>query len=79
MALKGLTARQMQPFDAVQMKWVTANTVIRYYTLLPQALKYAVRTDFIPVNSMDKVYWSSKNSFQLDSLTGLKSTGCAPP
>ena len=63
-AFKGLTARQMKDFDAVQMKWMTANAVIRYYALLPQTLKYAVRIDFIPVNLEDKVDWSRKNSIQ---------------
>lgn len=62
--LKGLTARQIQDFYSAQMKRVKANTVIHYHALLHRALKYAVRTDLIPVNPADKVDRPRKNSFQ---------------
>ena len=62
--LKGLTARQIQDFYSAQMKRVKANTVIHYHALLHRALKYAVRTDLIPVNLADKVDRPRKNSFQ---------------
>ena len=62
--LKGLTARQIQDFYSAQMKRVKANTVIHYHALLHRALKYAVRTDLIPVNPADKVDRPRKNNFQ---------------
>ena len=62
--LKGLTAQQIQDFYSAQMKRVKANTVIHYHALLHRALKYAVRTDLIPVNPADKVDRPRKNSFQ---------------
>ena len=62
--LKGLTAADIQAFYMEQSKRVKANTVIHYHALLHRALKYAVRTDLIPVNPADKVDRPRKNSFQ---------------
>lgn len=61
--LKGLTPRDIQDFYLEQGKRVKANTVIHYHAVLHRALKYAVRTDLIPVNPVDKVDRPRKETF----------------
>lgn len=62
--LKGLTAADIQAFYMEQSKRVKANTVIHYHAVLHRALRYAVKTDLIPVNPADKVDRPRKNAYQ---------------
>ena len=62
--LKTLTARDIQDFYTEELKRVKPNTVIHYHAIIHRALKYAVRTDLIPVNPADKVDRPKKNGFQ---------------
>jgi len=62
--LKQLTAKDIQDFYTAQLKRVKPNTVIHYHAVIHRALKYAVKTDLIPVNPADKVDRPKKNSFQ---------------
>ena len=62
--LKGLTAADIQAFYMEQSKRVKANTVIHYHAVLHRALRYAVKTDLIPVNPADKVDRPRKSAYQ---------------
>ena len=62
--LTQLTAKDIQDFYTAQLKRVKPNTVIHYHAVIHRALKYAVKTDLIPVNPADKVDRPKKNSFQ---------------
>lgn len=62
--LMQLTAKDIQDFYTAQLKRVKPNTVIHYHAVIHRALKYAVKTDLIPVNPADKVDRPKKNSFQ---------------
>lgn len=62
--LRQLTAKQIQDFYTAQLKRVKPNTVIHYHAVIHRALKYAVKTDLIPMNPADKVDRPKKNSFQ---------------
>lgn len=62
--LKTITAKDIQAFYTVQLQRVKPNTVIHYHCVIHRALRYAVKTDLIPVNPADKVDRPKKNSFQ---------------
>lgn len=62
--LRGLTAADIQAFYMEQSKRVKANTVIHYHAVLHRALRYAVKTDLIPVNPADKVDRPRKSAYQ---------------
>ena len=62
--LKGLTAADIQAFYIEQSKRVKTNTVIHYHAVLHRALRYAVKTDLIPVNPADKVDRPRKSAYQ---------------
>ena len=62
--LRGLTAADIQAFYMEQSKRVKANTVIHYHAVLHRALRYAVKTDLIPVNPADKVDRPRNNAYQ---------------
>ncbi len=53
--LKELSASDIQDFYTDQLRRVGANSVIHYHAVIHRALKYAVRTDLIPVNPADKI------------------------
>lgn len=63
--LKELEARHIQSFYTEQLRRVKPNTVIHYHANIHSALKYAVRTDRIPVNPADKIDRPKKNDFSL--------------
>lgn len=63
LSLVGLQASDIQEFYLKQLERVSANTVIHYHAIIHKALKYAVKTDLIPVNPADKVDRPKKNSF----------------
>ena len=63
LTLIGVQASDIQEFYLQQLDRVSANTVIHYHALLHKALKYAVKTDLIPVNPVDKVDRPKKNAF----------------
>lgn len=63
LTLIGVQASDIQEFYLQQLERVSANTVIHYHALLHKALKYAVKTDLIPVNPVDKVDRPKKNAF----------------
>jgi integrase len=53
--LSGLHAKDIQDFYQLELKRVTACSVIHYHANIHKALKYAVKIDLIPVNPADKV------------------------
>ena len=61
--LVGLQASDIQEFYMQQLERVSPNTVIHYHAVIHKALKYAVKTDMIPVNPADKVERPKKNPF----------------
>ena len=61
--LRGLDAKHIQQFYTEELERVSPNTVIHYHANIHSALKYAVKTDLIPVNPADKVDRPKKNSF----------------
>ena len=61
--LKDLEARHIQRFYIEKLTAVKANTVIKYHANIYSALKYAVKTDRIPLNPADKVDRPKKNDF----------------
>lgn len=63
LTLIGVQASDIQEFYLQQLDRVSANTVIHYHALLHKALKYAVKTDLIPANPVDKVDRPKKNAF----------------
>ena len=62
--LSELTAADIQKFYLVQLEWVSANSVIHYHAIIHRAMKYAVKTDLIVSNPVDKVDRPKKNTFQ---------------
>lgn len=62
--LTGLQAVDIQMFYTAQLKRVSANTVIHYHAIIHRALKYAVKTDLIPLNPADKVERPKKQTFR---------------
>ena len=62
--LSELTAADIQKFYLVQLERVSANSVIHYHAIIHRAMKYAVKTDLIVSNPVDKVDRPKKNSFQ---------------
>ena len=67
--LKGLTAVDIQTFYVEQGKRAKPNTVIHYHALIHRALRYAVKTDLIPVNPADKVDRPRKIVYQASFYT----------
>ena len=63
LTLGGLQASDIQEFYLNQLKRVSPNTVIHYHAVIHKALRYAVKTDLIPVNPADKIDRPRKNSF----------------
>lgn len=61
--LKELEARHIQRFYIDKLAKVKPNTVIKYHANIYSALKYAVKTDRIPVNPADKIDRPKKNDF----------------
>jgi integrase len=53
--LSGLHAKDIQDFYQIELKRVTACSVIHYHANIHKALKYAVKIDLIPVNPADRV------------------------
>ena len=62
--LSEVAAKDIQQFYILQLDRVTANSVIHYHAVIHRAMKYAVRTDLIATNPVDKVDRPKKNSFQ---------------
>ncbi|MBQ8404995.1 MAG: tyrosine-type recombinase/integrase family protein [Clostridia bacterium] len=62
--LSELTAADIQKFYLLQLERVSANSVIHYHAVIHRAMKYAVKTDLIVSNPVDKVDRPKKNSFQ---------------
>ena len=62
-SLAGLQANDIQEFYLKQLERVSPNTVIHYHAVIHKALRYAVKTDLIPVNPADKIDRPKKNSF----------------
>ena len=62
--LSELTAADIQKFYLVQLERVSANSVIHYHAIIHRAMKYAVKTDLIVSNPVDKVDRPKKNTFQ---------------
>lgn len=65
----GLKLAEVQPqtiqrFYLKQLERVKPNSVIHYHAIIHRAFKYAVRTDLISVNPVDKVDRPKKNAFQ---------------
>ena len=64
LTLRELEARHLQMFYSEMLRRVTPNTVIHYHAVIHSALKYAVKTDMLIQNVVDKVDRPRKNSFQ---------------
>ena len=62
--LTEVTAADIQKFYLVQLERVSANSVIHYHAIIHRAMKYAVKTDLIIFNPVDKVDRPKKNEFQ---------------
>ena len=62
--LTEVTAADIQKFYLVQLERVSANSVIHYHAIIHRAMKYAVKTDLIISNPVDKVDRPKKNEFQ---------------
>ena len=62
--LTEVTAADIQKFYLVQLERVSANSVIHYHAIIHRAMKYAVKTDLIVSNPVDKVDRPKKNEFQ---------------
>jgi len=62
--LSEVTAADIQKFYLVQLERVSANSVIHYHAIIHRAMKYAVKTDLIISNPVDKVDRPKKNEFQ---------------
>lgn len=62
----------MQMFYSEMLRKVKPNTVIHYHAIIHSALKYAVKTDMLVQNVVDKVDRSKKNSFQPVFLSAEK-------
>lgn len=61
--LRELKASDIQDFYLEKLKHVSASSVIHYHSNIHKALKYAVKTDLIPVNPADKVDRPKKEKF----------------
>lgn len=61
--LRELKASDIQDFYLEKLKHVSASSVIHYHSNIHKALKYAVKTDLIPVNPADKVERPKKEKF----------------
>ena len=59
-----ISAKDIQQFYLVQLERVKPNSVIRYHAVIHRAMKYAVRTDLITSNPVDKVDRPKKNAYQ---------------
>lgn len=64
--LVDLNARDIQKLYTSELRRVSANTVIHYHAVIHRALKYAVKTDLIPVNPADKVDRPKKSAFRAE-------------
>lgn len=64
MKLNEVKASDIQAFYIKQLERVSANSVIHYHAIIHRAMKYAVKTDLIVANPVDKVDRPKKNSFQ---------------
>ena len=62
-ALKDLTARDIQDFYDVQLERVTANTVIHYHAIIRLSLCYARKMGYIKENPIEEVEKPEKNQF----------------
>lgn len=62
--LTEISAKDIQQFYLIQLERVSANSVIHYYAVIHRAMKYAVRTDLITANPVDKVDRPKKNAYQ---------------
>ena len=62
-ALKNLTAKDIQEFYLKELERVSASSVIHYHANIHKALKYAVKIDLIEVNPADKVERPKKDRF----------------
>ena len=62
-ALKDLTARDIQDFYDVQLERVTANTVIHYHAIIRLSLCYARKMGYIKENPIEEVDKPEKNQF----------------
>jgi len=61
--LQSLNQRHLQDFYTLQLKRVSASSVIHYHANIHKALKYAVKMDMIPSNPADKVERPKKDMF----------------
>ena len=61
--LRELKAQDIQDFYLKQLERVSASSVIHYHANIHKALKYAVKTDLIPVNPADKVERPRKEKY----------------
>lgn len=62
--LTEVSAKDIQQFYLKQLERVKANSVIHYHAVIHRAMKYAVKTDLIKTNPVDKVDRPKKNAFQ---------------
>lgn len=62
--LSELQPTHIQKFYLAKLETVKPNSVIHYHAVIHRAMKYAVRTDLISVNPVDKVDRPKKNAFQ---------------
>lgn len=62
--LTEISAKDIQQFYLIQLERVSANSVIHYHAVIHRAMKYAVRTDLITANPVDKVDRPKKNAYQ---------------
>jgi integrase len=64
--LKDLQAKHIQDFytHCLNVRGVSANTIIHYHANIRKALKYAVNTDIIPYNPADKVQRPKRGRFK---------------
>ncbi len=62
--LTEISAKDIQQFYLVQLERVKPNSVIHYHAVIHRAMKYAVRTDLITSNPVDKVDRPKKNAYQ---------------
>ena len=64
--LRELQAKHIQDFytHCLNVRGVSANTVIHYHTNIRKALKYAVNIDLVPYNPADKVQRPKRGRFK---------------
>lgn len=77
--LKGLTAVDIQTFYVEQGKRVKPNTVIHYHALIHRALRYAVKTDLIPVNPRTRWTGRARAATRRASTPKASLQRCLPP